>query len=140
METLTRRLSRKFRGNLRAASVIMLIVLGCSAMMAGYFFMSDPTGAAMGLTTEALRFSPFPDFTIPGILLFIFDGMLALLCAIFLIRRLAQGPTLLLFQGVVLAVWIVVQIIMLRELNWLHVICLTAATFFIYSGSRLRFH
>lgn len=127
-------------GNLRSASVILLIVLGCSALVAGYFFTADPTGAAMGLATEDLRFSPFSDYRIPGILLFVFDGLLALLCAIFLIRRLAQGPRFLLFQGVVLAVWIVVQIIMLHELNWLHIICLTAATFFIYAGFKLRVH
>lgn len=140
METLAKRMSRKFRGNLRSASVILLIVLGCSALMAGYFFTSDPTGAAMGLTTADLQYSPFSDYRIPGILLFIFDGVLALLCAIFLITRLGQGPAVLIFQGIVLAIWIVVQIVMLRELNWLHVTCLASATFFVYAGNRLRFH
>ena len=52
----------------------MHTVLGVAAVGAGQAFVRNPSGAALGMTTEWLDRSPFPDFRLPGLFLAVVIG------------------------------------------------------------------
>ncbi len=101
--------------------ILLLAVNAVGALTAGYGFMRYPNGSSLGMDAAMLRFSPFEDFLIPGIILFTCNGLLSLATVILLLWKKPMASPALLLQGIVLVGWIVVQMIMLRDVNYLHV-------------------
>ena len=113
-------------------------IVGIGAIFGGYGLLSDADG--LGVKSEWLDGSPFPDYRIPGIILLVFIGGGMLLTALLALRRsrfsgiaaLAMGVALLIwglvetvtigYQGagqiVLLAVWIVGPALPLLKLGW----------------------
>ena len=139
MATIDRRITGKFRSNVRTMAAMLLIIVGCSAVVAGYEFVADPTGQSMHIGSQYLLYSPFDSYLIPGILLLVFNGIFNLICAWFLFRRFRQGPNFLMFQGAILSIWIVTEIAIMRDFNLLHVLCLCIGLFFLFTGNWIRF-
>ena len=96
----------------RATAVVLLFFLGLSALPAAVFMVADPSGNSMYLPGELLEHTPFRDFLIPGIILGIFNGILSLLFAIMVIRKHHLQSWLVLFQGVVLTIWLTAEVLM----------------------------
>jgi hypothetical protein len=48
--------------------VVILIVLALGGLAGAYGFLSDPSGAGMGMADQ-LKLLPIPDFTLPGLFL-----------------------------------------------------------------------
>lgn len=103
----------------RILIIILLTVNAVGALLAGYGFMRCPDGSSLGMDTTMLRFSPFDNFLIPGIILFCCNGLLSLATGLLLVFKKPLANPALLLQGIVLVGWIVVQMIMLRETNYL---------------------
>lgn len=61
-----------------------------------------------------LELSPFSNYLIPGIILFVFNGLLSLVAAIFAVIRHRLYPHFVIFQGIVLVIWLTVQILMIQ--------------------------
>lgn len=101
--------------------IILLVVNGMGALSAGLGFILEPDGSAVGIPTSALQHSPFKDFLIPGMLLFVFNGLSSLLVLLLVARKHSKAPLFITAQGVILLVWITVQVIMLQAVHWLHV-------------------
>ena len=101
--------------------LILHLFVGLGAMAGGYAAISNPWNP-LGITVEALRLSPFQNFFIPGIVLFIVMGLGNIFCAfLFRFKIRYQGY----FSGVIsgaLVIWIIVQCIMLQAVASLHVI------------------
>ncbi len=74
----------------------------------------DPSGEFMQMPLDFLIHSPFSNYLIPGIILFVFNGLLCIVAAFFTIKKDNNYPYLIVFQGSVLVVWLTVQIIMIR--------------------------
>lgn len=78
----------------------------------------------MGMTVDTLKYSPFNNFLIPGIILFIVLGIGNIFSAIMMfIKSKYQGYTSSIFSFA-LVIWIIVQCIMLRTIVSLHMIFL----------------
>ncbi|MFD2969235.1 hypothetical protein [Sphingobacterium bambusae] len=103
----------------RVLIIILLTVNATGALLAGYGFMRYPDGSSLGMDTTMLRFSPFDNFLIPGIILFCGNGLLSLATVLLLVCKKPLANPALLLQGIVLVGWIAVQMIMLRETNYL---------------------
>ncbi|MDB5205473.1 MAG: hypothetical protein JWR72_548 [Flavisolibacter sp.] len=58
-----------------------------NALAAGYCFMVEPSGEGLGIKTDHLKHSPFTSFFIPGIVLFIANGVLSIFTAIIAIKE-----------------------------------------------------
>lgn len=102
-------------------ALILLLVNGTGAVFGGLFFMIDPLGGGpMHMPLENLKHSPFPDFLIPGIILFIFNGLFSLTIFILTLMRYRHYPAYILLQGCILTIWIIVQVIMLHSFHYLH--------------------
>jgi hypothetical protein len=101
--------------------IILLIVLGyegLGALVGGSLLVAKPDGRLMEMPVGIMH-GTFDDFLIPGIILFAL-GVLNVAAFFFVLRRsrfdwLAAG---LAMGG--LAIWFVVEIVILRELHWLH--------------------
>src|SRR5689334_8390618 len=102
--------------------IILLAVLGyegLGGLLGGGLLVARPDGRAMDMPV-GLMHGTFADFLIPGIILFGL-GALNLVAFVAVLRRLRWD-----WVGAGLAmggwaVWFLVEIIVIRELHWLHV-------------------
>lgn len=115
---------------------ILHIFLGVGALAGGGSMVIDPSGDLIHMPTSMLERSPFSDFLIPGILLFIVFGILPLFVFYGLIKRLelrwvnTLNPfkklysfwALSLYIGFGLIIWIMVQTYMLNSVAIIHLI------------------
>ncbi|WP_185974782.1 hypothetical protein [Deinococcus detaillensis] len=113
-----------------------LIFLGVSALFGGIILVSSPSGAGPSIPLSVLRYSPFSDFLMPGLILgTVFGvGSIGAVLALWMRPAWPLGTALTRFTGehwawsVAVAlglgqiIWIVTQILMLRELNVVQVL------------------
>ena len=123
---------------LRIAAIILLIFLGISALFGGGAFIIDPSGELIQMPLSHLEHSPFSNFLIPGLILFLFNGVSGIVIAILAIRKYRFYTELVVLQGIVQDVWIVVQVIMIRSVSILHYACFTMGMLMIIFGIKLR--
>jgi len=94
------------------------IALG--AMAGGFMFVKDPSGAAMGFPVSMLEGSIFPNFLVPGLFLFIVNGLGSLIGALLSFTKNRNAGPAAIALGVILVAWIVIQVIIIRSIHWLH--------------------
>jgi hypothetical protein len=119
---------------LRIIAITLLLIVGFSAVCSGILFIVSPDGHLIGITLSTLRFAPFGDFLIPGIILLAVNGVSNLIVAFMAITKKRHYPFLVALQGVLLVGWILVQIVMLREFNGLHLLMIMFGTCLILIG------
>lgn len=107
--------------------IFLIFFLSVGALFGGFMLLSDPSGGALKMPLSALKNSPFPDFLIPGLILFVFMGLVPLMLVYALIARPGWkwanclniyklrhwSWTYSLYTGVVLVIWIDIQILLL---------------------------
>src|SRR5690606_30447405 len=111
----------KLTSPFRIVSIILLFLIGINAVIAGVLFIMDPSGSKMGMSVDYLSPSPFQSYLIPGIELLVFNGLLGIVSGVMSIKRVKNYSNLILLQGVILVGWILIQILMVRDINLLHV-------------------
>lgn len=95
--------------------------VGIGAVAGGLAAIINPH-EPLGMPVEALRNSPFSDFLIPGIILFAVIGLGNIFSALmFRLKSRFQGYISSVFSWA-LAIWIVVQCIMLNAIVFLHIL------------------
>jgi hypothetical protein len=106
------------------ALVVVLFVQALGALAGGAALVAAPDGGVMNMPVSSLAGSPFPDYLVPGIVLFVVLGLGPLLTAVALLRRPAGGVltalnpfpgqhwswTLSGGAGVALLIWIAVEV------------------------------
>ena len=122
----------------RRIAIALLLIVGLSALAAGYGFIDDPSGRALGMSTDYIRHSPFRSFLVPGIVLFTVNGLLAIIAATFTMLRGWRYQDLIFLQGLVLNGWIAVQVVMVRDFNLLHGLCLLIGLLLMRFGRELK--
>ncbi|HEX7457106.1 MAG TPA: hypothetical protein VF301_01605 [Ginsengibacter sp.] len=118
----------------RLFSITLLLLLGISALAGGWGMIGDPSGEALGWTTEMLIYSPFNDYMIPGIMLFLVPGVVSVVIPILVIKKVKTYPFLIIGQGSILLLWIIIQVILIWQFNLLHLICFTTGFLIVVSG------
>lgn len=118
----------------RNVLIILLLVLGLGALGGGSLLILSPSGKLLGgLPLSILDNSPFSDFFIPGIILFLVLGLTPFLLIIALIKkpeyRLAEyfnlfhdmywGWTYSIYVAFALIIWIQVETIFVQSVGWL---------------------
>lgn len=92
--------------------VTILALVSLNAIAAGYGFVMEPSGTALGIPQEWLETSPFDDYQVPGMLL-IALGSLYALAAVQEVRRARSGWFWAGMSGGAMIVWILVQVAMM---------------------------
>jgi hypothetical protein len=72
--------------------IALVLLLGIMTAVSGALLFLAPDGHLLGLSTGSLDKSPFPDYLVPGILLFVFFGVFPLVVGTGLVKTGWQGP------------------------------------------------
>lgn len=116
--------------------IALQFLLALGALAGGGTFMLAPDGHLILMPLSNLKDSPFGDFLIPGILLFVFVGIFPLGVAYSLWRLPAwRWPDALnpfkdehwswagsMAAGAIIIIWITVQVLLIRAVAFLHVL------------------
>ena len=121
----------------RTLAILLLLFNGVSACFGGWMLISKPDGSGLDMSLSWLEHSPFSNYLIPGIILFVANGLLSLGIALFVITKSTHYISLVVLQGAILTGWIVVQMIMLQTVNYLHIVFGSAGVLLIGSGLML---
>jgi hypothetical protein len=104
--------------------VFLHFFVGIGALFGGGGAILNPINP-MGISIDVLENSPFSSFLIPGIILFLVIGLGNLFAGAVLYKNYDYSLYISHFMGIVLAGWIVVQCVMMRAINPLHIIYFT---------------
>ena len=101
-------------------AAILLLFNGIGAIYGGSSFILHPDGSGLKMTTGWLNNSPFTDYLIPGIILFIANGLFSLFTLVMMFSGNRRYPFFVMAQGVILTGWIVIQILLVQRVYYLH--------------------
>ncbi len=118
----------------RIIVITLLVFTGLNALIAGFLFMYDSSGDMMGLNTDYIGQSPFSNYFWPGLVLFMFNGLLNLFVAYWSIKKGRYYAMAVIIQGIVLMGWILVQVIMVHEINTLHTVMFSIGSILFLLG------
>ena len=92
--------------------------IALTAMAGGFMFVKDPSGVAMGFHVSMLEGSIFPNYLIPGLFLFLVNGLGSLIGALLSFTKNRYAGPAAIALGAILLAWLVIQVIAIRTLNW----------------------
>ena len=94
----------------RTGFITLEIFNAFSALAGGFGLMTNPDGIVFGMDVSWLEGTPFSSFLIPGIVLFIVNGIGNSVGAMLSFRKNKMAPYVAAFFGFVMMVWIVSQV------------------------------
>lgn len=103
---------------IRGLLVRLHAFLAAGAVGAGYGFVGDPSGGALGMDVAWLDGSPFEDYRVPGLFLGIVIGGANLASAVLLALRHPLGARVSLATGLLLVAWLAIQTAILGVRHW----------------------
>ena len=89
---------------------VLQVFNGLSALAGGYGLITDPTGKALQMGRSMLANSPFDDFLIPGLILFIINGMGNATGSVLSMTKFKHAASVAAIFGVILMIWIISQV------------------------------
>jgi hypothetical protein len=125
--------SRVSRSFVNWILIVLLFFLGIGGLISGAMLFLSPDGKLLGMSTDLLKGSPFPDYLIPGIILFLFVGVFQSFVAYGLLTRTSwNGPDILnpfkkyhwawtasWAAGVIMLIWIITESVLLGYVSLL---------------------
>jgi hypothetical protein len=120
--------------SLRIVAIGLLSFVGFTALYGGWALMIDPSGGILNMPVDKMRFSPFDNYFIPGLILFVVLGWGSLLLLPILVKRKEKTNGFLILAGMTLSGGITVQMIMMGEINWLHHVYLIVGLTLLFLG------
>jgi hypothetical protein len=109
---------------IRIFMILQYSILALGAFISGGMLIFDPSGENMGLARDFLSDTPFHNYLIPGILLFGVIGLTQALSAIKLKSGGSYVKEILIFAGISILIWIIVQLYMIGYVFFLQAIIL----------------
>jgi hypothetical protein len=128
------KMSSSLKQYLRLTSISLLLLTAINAAVAGVLFIIDPSGHGMGMNVSYIKDSPFNSYLIPGIVLLIVNGLLNFIAAYFVFKERPFASLWVIAQGILLIGWIVIQVIMVKDISMLHIIMFTIGMILTMSG------
>ena len=105
------------RSRFAKAAIVLEVLLGVGALGGGGALMLGPRGEIMPLPFSALKGSPFDTYFVPGLILFGVLGLGSLAAALLVWLRHPLAPATTTVVGVVLLIWIAVEIAIIGYSN-----------------------
>lgn len=123
---------------MRRLLLAILAIVGTTALYCGIIIFSDPDGSTIGLNPELLAHSPFNDFFIPGLILAFIVGGSNLLAGVFVMGRVKSCYTMASLAGVMIVGWIIVQMVLIRQIDLLQFVYLLLGSAIILLAIKLK--
>ncbi len=117
---------------------ILQAFIGVGAVGGGLALVLEPSGANLGMPLETLKNSPFSTYLVPGVVLFVFNGLLSLVGAAASFTRYRYAGEIASALGVFLILWIILQIYWFVSIHWLHALYLGLGILEMVLGLLLR--
>lgn len=117
---------------------VFQLLNGGSGLLGGIMLMRDPSGQSLQMDQAMLSTTPFADFLIPGIVLFIFVGLGNIVGFVLTILKRARPGLIGLLFGAILMIWIVVQVVMIGYQSFLQPLYFLTGLLQAVFGSRLN--
>ena len=93
--------------------LVLVIFQGVSGLLGGIGLISDPTGESLHIPVKWLDNSPFSNYLIPGLILFIVLGFFPVVVFYGLLKKLRWSLFAAFIVGAALIIWIGVEIIII---------------------------
>ncbi len=122
---------------LYTCAVLLLLLNGTGAVYGGWQLIAHPDGSGLSMTVEYLRYSPFKDYFIPGLVLFIANGLGSFAVLLAIALRYRRAAWLIMAQGAVLCGWIGIQLCMVRIVYYLHFVMGATGVLLLVCGALL---
>ncbi len=122
----------------RTAAIVCLAFLAVTATWGAALLIQDPLGSPMQIQQRVLQHTPFHSFLMPGILLLVSQGLLGFVVLAIAIFRKRRCGFWIAFQGCMLVGWITIEVILVREVVWLHYVYWALGLTLIACGWALR--
>ena len=131
-----------FNGNIRAYFGLgaLQAIISLGAIGGGLLLVIDPSGSTLGVPSSLLEGSIFPNFLIPGIFLLVVNGFGSGIAAVFSFKNSHYTQGIAIALGVILVLWIVIQVIIIRSIGWLHGIYFFLGIIELWLGIYIRRH
>lgn len=117
---------------------LLLIFNGIGALYGGLNLIIHPDGSSMQMSLDFLKHTPFQNYLIPGIILFIANGLFSFIVLTAVIFKHLYAPFLVLAQGAILTGWIIIQIVLIQTIHSFHIIMGSAGIALIVVGWLLK--
>jgi hypothetical protein len=101
----------------------LLVILAFNAFGGGYYGMAG----AKDVPGEWLKGSPFSNYFLPGLILFVCVGGSALFAAIMVFRRHELAGKTAMISAMIVLIWIIVQLAIIGYVSWLQPTVVVAA-------------
>lgn len=126
--------------NLRIVAVALLFFLGISALFGSYQLIIDPSGKSLQMPLGLLSPTPFENYFIPGILLFLTNGIPAILIGFISIKKIDHYEYFVVLQGGILFLWLTAELIINIDFYYpfAHVSYYIIAILLMWIGLKLR--
>lgn len=98
---------------------ILQIFIALGAVGGGLVLLLDPSGQGIGFSVELLSNSPFSNYLIPGLFLFLVNGIGNFFCGFLSIREHHYAGYAGILFGAIMMTWILVQVAVLGWVSWL---------------------
>ena len=115
-------ISTPMKKALRFLAISLLLFNGVGAVIGGWILMIDPSGVQMQLPLDYLAHIPFRDYFIPGLILFVANGLMSFVVLVATATNGRFYTQMLVVQGAILSGWIMIQIVMVQDVYYLHYI------------------
>ena len=99
-------------------------IIATGAIPAGILYLTDTTGAKMGATPSLLEHSPLDSFLLPGLFLLLVNGLATAIAAALSFMRHRYAGIAALLLGIVLIVWVIIQVWWIGFLSFLQPVML----------------
>lgn len=119
---------------LNIVAAALLLFNGIGALYGGWSLMAYPDGSNLQMPMEWLEHTPFSNYLIPGIILFVANGLCSIFVFAALLFKHKKAPLLVMAQGVILMGWIVVQILLVQKYHPLQLILGTVGVALFMTG------
>lgn len=90
-----------------------------SALAGGFGLMADPSGENLQMHTYWLKGTPFSDFLIPGIILFVVNGLGNTAGFALTVQKIRFAPGIGIIFGAAMVIWIITQVVMIGYMSFL---------------------
>lgn len=101
--------------NARKLSIAILLLLCISALYGSYHMITDPTGNSLGLPFYLLNGTVLTSYLMAGWILLVVVGLFSLITMAAIFRKSPIYSILIMLQGVIICIFIILQMVLLGE-------------------------
>lgn len=123
---------------IKILAIALLLFNGIGALYGGLSLMMYPDGSNIQLSMDWLEHTPFQNYFIPGLVLFIANGFFSIFVFMSLLLNHRFSARLVMAQGAILTGWIIIQVLMIQTVYILHYIFCGVGLGLIISGFLLQ--